>query len=174
MEPHATRRPGEVVFAALMLVLSLFLFWQAVKISGFSSKSSPGAFPMAATAVMVLASLFTVAKTLRLPSGETGLVAFRMQIMPNLFLLFGGLIVLYGAIMQSLGFVLASLVFLFGGIWLLYRRGPVIAFGYALLSIIIVYVIFRLVFKVVLPEGIIPERRILADVGQFISKVIGR
>ena len=64
-------------------------------------------------------------------------------------------------------------MFLFGGMLLLHRRGPALRFGYALLSIIIVYVIFRLVFKVVLPEGIIPERRILADLGEFFAKLIG-
>ena len=78
MEPHATRRPGEVVFAALMLAISVFLFWNAYKISGFSSKSSPGAFPLAATADDGRRrAAVALANTLRLPPATTGFAAFR-------------------------------------------------------------------------------------------------
>jgi putative tricarboxylic transport membrane protein len=174
MDTPATRRPGEVVFATLMLLISLLLFWQAHRISGFTSKSSPGAFPLAATGVMVIAAVVALANTLASPKGDNSFAALRAQIIPNVVLGFAALIVAYGLFLESVGFVLTSLAFLFGGILLLYRRGVGPAFGWALVSIIIVYVIFRLAFKVVLPEGVIPERRILANVGAAISKVLGR
>jgi putative tricarboxylic transport membrane protein len=174
MDAPIARRPGEVVFATLMLLISLLLFWQAYKISGFTSKSSPGAFPLAATGVMVLAAVVALANTLAMPKADSSLTALRAQIIPNVVVAFSALIIAYGLFIESVGFLITSLVFLFGGILLLYQRGVGPALGWALASIIVVYVIFRLVFKVVLPEGIIPERRIIADIGAAISKVLGK
>jgi putative tricarboxylic transport membrane protein len=173
MESQPTRRPGEIVFTILMLLLSIFLLWNAYTISGFSSKSSPGAFPIAATAVMVVAGVFAIVQTLRTPAGATGFVAFRTHIIPNIVLLFGGLILAYGLVLETVGFIITSFVFLFVGMTLLYKRGVVPALFYSILSLILVYVTFRLIFKVVLPEGLIPERRILADLGSFFASLLG-
>lgn len=174
MEPKRQRLPGEIVFSALMLIISLVLFWNAYRISGFAAKSSPGSFPLAATAVMVVASLVSLAKSFAAPTGDNGWRAFRHRVIPNIVIVFAGLILLYGIALESIGFVLTSLAFLFAGMLLLYRRGPGPALFWAVVSVIIVYVIFRLVFQVVLPEGIIPERRLLADIGTLIKGVLGR
>src|SRR5210317_1296469 len=48
-------RAGENLFAWLMMALSLFVLIQAYLISGFSSISSAGTFPMVAAAIMVVA-----------------------------------------------------------------------------------------------------------------------
>lgn len=170
MPSPVTRRPGEAVFAALMVVVSLLLFWNAYRIAGFSALSSPGAFPLAATSAMVLTSLVTLARTAAMPTGHTGPAALRALVFPTVVVAFAVLIVLYGALLESLGFVLTSLAFLFGGIWLLHQRGPWVALFWAVISIILVYVIFRVVFQVVLPEGILPERRFLAIIGDMLWK----
>lgn len=170
MQSPVSRRPGEAVFAALMVVVSLILFWNAYKISGFTALSSPGSFPLAATSAMVLASLVTLARTVAMPPEATGFAALRALVFPTVVVAFGALIILYGALLESLGFVLTSLAFLFGGIWLLHQRGPWVALFWAVVSIILVYVIFRLIFQVVLPEGILPERRILAVIGDMLWK----
>ena len=86
---HHPKRRGEDVFGLIVLAVSVVLLWQAYGISGFSALSSPGAFPMAAAASMVIA------------------------------------------------------------------------------SVIVVYVVSRLVFQVVLPEGIVPERDIIAGIGNL-------
>jgi hypothetical protein len=83
------------------------------------------------------------------------------------------MILAYGITLESVGFLISSFGFLFGGILLLYRKGPAKALGLSLLSIVLVYIIFRLIFRVILPEGIIPERRILADLGAFFSRLVG-
>ncbi|HRJ68281.1 MAG TPA: tripartite tricarboxylate transporter TctB family protein [Beijerinckiaceae bacterium] len=173
MDPQPTRRPGETVFTVMMLLLSIFLLWNAYKISGFSSKSSPGAFPLAATLVMVVAGLVAVFNTLRLPEGPKGFSAFRSQVAPNLVLAFAGLILFYGLALESVGFILTSLAFLFAGMLLLHRQGIGRSLMYSVLSLALVYVTFRLVFKVVLPEGIIPERRILAEIGAVLGPYLG-
>lgn len=174
MEPQATRRPGEVVFTILMLAVSIFLFWQAHKISGFSSKSSPGAFPLAATAIMVIASVVTVLNTLRAPAAPQGWLAFRTEIAPNIVVIFATLILLYSLMLESIGFIIVSFTFLFAGILLLHNQGAGKALFWSLISIVFVYVIFRLMFKVVLPEGVIPERRMLGDLGALLAKLWGQ
>lgn len=40
----AQRRPGELAFAAFLLIVSLILLWNAYGIAGFSKLSSPGPF----------------------------------------------------------------------------------------------------------------------------------
>jgi putative tricarboxylic transport membrane protein len=174
MDGDSKRKPGEVVFALLMLLISLVLFWQAYRISGFQSKSSPGSFPLAVTGVMVVSALVALTKTLKSPAGDSSLAALRTEIIPNVVLGFGALVLGYGLFLESLGFILSSFAFLFGGILLLYQRGIRPAFVWALVSIAGVYVTFRLIFKVILPEGIVPERRILAEIGSFLSKVLGQ
>lgn len=162
MPETRARRPGELAFVTLMLAVALFLFWQAYRISGFSALSAPGAFPLAATGSMVVAGAVALARTLALPNGETGFLAFRRQILPNVVGLLTGLILLYGAVLDRLGFVIASFGFLFCGVWLLHRKGPRNAAFHALVSVVVIYVIFRLIFSVLLPEGFLPERRWLA------------
>ena len=56
--PEGVRLPlGELVFVLVMLLLGLTASWQAWRISGLSSWSSPGALPMFAAFVMVVAGL---------------------------------------------------------------------------------------------------------------------
>ena len=54
---HRRKRRGEDLFGLIMVVISVGLFWQAYQIAGFSALSSPGAFPMAAAAMMVVGAL---------------------------------------------------------------------------------------------------------------------
>ncbi|WP_219703789.1 tripartite tricarboxylate transporter TctB family protein [Marinomonas lutimaris] len=157
-----TRKPGERIFCFLLVLGSVYLFWQAYKISGFSSLSSPGAFPLAASAAMVLASCITFLNTLKAPAAED--VRFVYHCFPPVVAFIMALILIYSVVLESLGFVLTSFVFLFISIQFLYRRSPLTTLAITLLSLIVVYIIFRLVFQVVLPEGIMPEREILSSI----------
>jgi putative tricarboxylic transport membrane protein len=174
MDTGNARKPGEVVFSVVMLLISLVLFWQAYRISGFTSKSSPGSFPLAVTGVMVLSALVVLGKTLMTPAGDSSFASLRSQIIPNVVLGFGALVLGYGLLLESLGFIISSFAFLFGGILLLHQRGFRPALLWSLISIVGVYVIFRLLFKVILPEGIVPERLILAEIGSFLARVLGQ
>ena len=71
--------------------------------------------------------------------------------------------IVYALLLSPLGFLPASFLFLFAGMRLLYPRGGWLRSGIiALGALIVIYVIFRLVFQVILPEGIVPEREILS------------
>jgi hypothetical protein len=169
MSAIRTRKPGETVFVVLLLALAILLFWQAYRISGFSALSSPGAFPLIATGAMVMAASVTLARTLALPAATLPPGSFRREVLPNVVGIFAGIVFLYGAALERVGFILSSLVFMFLGIWLLEGRGPKRAAALALLTVACIYVIFRLIFSVLLPEGVLPERRIIAIIGDILT-----
>ena len=164
MELHEKRleQPGEDIFGLILLVLSVGLFWQAYQIAGFSALSSPGAFPMAASAVMIVAAVVVVLGNRHHVRDESG-----TPILPKVVVVFVGLMIGYAVLLSPLGFLPSSFLFLLFGMRLLYRRGWLAAFGLSLASLIVVYFIFRLVFQVVLPEGIVPERDIMAAIANM-------
>ncbi|WP_133002004.1 MULTISPECIES: tripartite tricarboxylate transporter TctB family protein [Marinomonas] len=162
LSTQKVRKPGERIFCFLLIVFSVFLFWQAYQIAGFSSLSSSGAFPLAASATMVLASCVVFVNTLKLPAAE-GIQFFR-HCLPPVVSIIMAIILLYAVAIESLGFILSSLVFLCVCIQLLYRRSPLFTLSISILALIVVYIIFRLVFQVVLPEGVMPERDIIAAI----------
>ncbi len=63
MQTRRSRLPGEITFTVILLLISLFMLWTAYGISGLESLSSAGAFPMVATAVMVLTGLANIVHT---------------------------------------------------------------------------------------------------------------
>lgn len=168
-EQPTTRRPGEVVFTIILLVGSLVLLWQAYGISGFSALSSAGAFPMAMSAIMVISLSVILLKTLRMPAPAAVFERLRTEILPATVVVFCGLILVYSLVLNTLGFILSSFLFLLAATTFLQGGRFKRALGLSLLSIICVYVVFRLVFQVVLPEGLIPERAIIAWIQSFFT-----
>ena len=161
MRQPQPRRPGERVFDLVMLGLGLFLLGQAHGIAGFEAWSSPGALPLAAAAVMVLAAGWAVLRP-RPAAAETSLAAFRRQLLPPRLLLFAALIALFAASLERLGFLVAGTGFLVLAFLALDRRRPLTSIGLALAAVLVLWALFRLVFEVLLPEGILPERAVLA------------
>lgn len=157
---HRRKRRGEDLFGLIMVVVSVGIFWQAYAIAGFSALSSPGAFPMAAAGVMVAGALVVAYGNLRNPAPRDD-----APILPVNVAIFTVMVIAYALLLSPLGFLPASLLFLFGGMRLLYRRGGWLRSGIiALCALIAIYVIFRLVFQVILPEGIVPERNIISGI----------
>ena len=149
-------RAGENIFGWLMLALSLFILVQAYLISGFSSISSAGTFPMGAAAVMVIAMASSLLKnrTLKKPDAhglkdETRLAV--KQVLPVIFLVYTILVIGYIVLIQPLHFLPSSFVFLL--VSMIYLKG-----SSALKSLIIstitlgcIYIMFQYFFRVVLP-----------------------
>ncbi len=165
MNATTTRKPGEAIFALVLSILSLAAVWQAYGISGFDALSSPGAFPMAVALVMVISSMIIAIKTIRSPV-ETGETFFR-DILPPVAAMMVLFILLYTFALKPVGFLPTSLVFLFASILMLSKRGVVFSATVALFCLALIYVVFRLVFSVLMPEGLIPEREILAFFGNL-------
>jgi hypothetical protein len=164
-----TRRPGELIFNCILLAFSLFMLWQAYQISGFSSVSSAGAFPMAMASIMAVTSAISIIANVKRRAGPEPFKSFKTQILPKAVVVFALLILAYSLLLEPLGFILASFAFLLVASSFLQGGNIKRALLLSTLSIIGVYIVFRLIFQVVLPEGIIPERAIMAAIGDFFS-----
>ncbi|MGH1458015.1 MAG: tripartite tricarboxylate transporter TctB family protein [Paracoccaceae bacterium] len=158
--PEAHRRPGEAVFAVLVALASLGLLYSAYGISGFEALSAPGSVPMATTAVMSIATIAVLIQTLRRPARDAGSF-FRVILPPNVIIAVV-LLVLYALALNPLGFLPTSAVFLILSIKILGRRTWGFSALVGLLSLIAIYLIFRIVFTVLMPAGIVPEGEMLA------------
>ncbi len=149
------RRPGELAFALFLTVASLFLLYSAYGISGFDALSAPGAIPMATTLVMVIAAAVVVLRTARLPIVATETIS--KDILPGTVILFVGFLIVFGLLLQPLGFVLTAALFLIITIKVLAKRGWGYTLTVAMGSLVVIWIVFRVVFTVLLPAGILPE-----------------
>ncbi len=171
---NTNRQPGESIFALLLLVFSVTAFWQSYAISGFQSLSSAGIFPMLASATMVGASLFILLGGLSKPATTTVEVdsthgsesstttaelssarTFFTTILPVRTIVVIALITAYVIAMPLLGFIIASGLFLFSSFTYLWRKSLLLSLILTLVTLASVYVVFRKLFQVVLPEGIL-------------------
>mgnify|MGYP000687029830 CR=1 FL=1 len=151
-------RPGERIFGYAMFLFSLFLFYHAYQISGFSSISSAGAWPLAAAGLMALCSAAIIVQNHRMESACTGareeIHQFGKDILPPHPLLgYLAIIVAYMLVLEPLGFNISSFLFLFGSFWYLHRRGIFLTLALSFGTVIATYVVFRVLFKVILPEA---------------------
>ncbi|MFV0492411.1 MAG: tripartite tricarboxylate transporter TctB family protein [Pseudorhodobacter sp.] len=159
------RRPGELTFHALVVLVSLWLLWTAYGISGFDALSGAGALPMAATAVMLITAVITFVQALQ-RSGKTNERLIR-DILPLAVMAIIGLIAAYAVALQPIGFLPTSFVFLVIAIKMLSRRSLGWAALMSFISVAVIYLIFRLVFSVLMPAGVVPEAEILAALRGF-------
>lgn len=147
-------RPGERLFALLLVLFAGFVFSEAYEISGLEGLTTGGVMPMLAAGVMVLSSLCILADAVRKPreraAGPFAAVAY---LFPLPVVVFAALVAAYAALIPSAGFLVASGGFLFAAIWGLWRKGPIWALVLASGAIGAIYVLFRIVFQVVLPIG---------------------
>ncbi len=150
-----SRRPGELVFTILMTLGSAALLWNAYGIAGFEALSSPGAIPMATAGVMLISSLIILVKTAKLKLVETETLT--KDILPWLVLTMFVLLVAFGVALKPLGFIPTAAIFLILSMKLMARRSWPVTIVIALGSLVVIWLIFRIVFTVLLPAGIVPE-----------------
>lgn len=167
MQSRQPRRPGELVFNLAMTGGSLFLLWSAYGISGFESLSAPGAVPMVTSATMLVCAGLTLRETLR-KSAVTG-EKLERDILPLsvivTILLIGG----YALLLQPLGFLPTSFLFLTVLIRYLSGRTLVNSALISLGTVAVIYLVFRLIFTVLMPEGIVPEGEMIAWVKRLFA-----
>lgn len=156
MKTPSDLRPGERVFALLLLAISLIAFREAYMISGFSGLTTGGVLPMLAASVMIMNGFVILRDAFKRRTPESpvsfGVAAF---LLPARLVMFTAFLALYAAAIPSVGFMAASGGFLFISIAVLWRRGLLWSAAITLIAILSIYVIFRLLFQVVLPTGFI-------------------
>lgn len=165
MQSNTSRRPGEVIFNLFVIAASLFLLYSAYGISGFDAMSSAGAIPMIATALMLGCGLMVLRDTLRKPAITEETVP--KDILPLPVVITIAAITGYAILLEPLGFVPTSFVFLLGLIKLFSARSWGFSIAASAGSVAVIYVIFRLIFTVLMPQGVVPESEILAAIGHL-------
>ena len=152
MQQTRRRQPGESVFGYLILVISLLILHQSYAISGFSSVSSAGVFPMIASFAMAVSAAAIILKNRTLAAPDPAL-GFLRRVAPPAVVVFTLLIGAYMLTLEPLGFLLSSFLFLFLSMLYLERRNPLLLAVISAVSLGIIYLIFRTAFSVVLPQG---------------------
>ena len=114
---------------------------------------------MATAAIMLLTSTIILLKTIRLPriAGET----IAKDILPGTVILFVGFLIAYGLLLKPLGFLPTSGLFLILAIKVLSQRTWRFSLVVSLGSLILIWLVFRIVFTVLIPAGIVPEAEII-------------
>lgn len=149
-------RAGENAFVLSLMSFSLFILVIAYRISGFSAVSSPGAFPMAAGLVMVIALGFVLFDNRKLENvGITGVLdelrLARKNVLPKDFIIYTGIIICYMLLIQPLHFLPSSFLFLVVSMVVLKGSSPLKAFIISLVSMACVFLVFQYFFRVVMP-----------------------
>ncbi|MEP5758635.1 MAG: tripartite tricarboxylate transporter TctB family protein [Litoreibacter sp.] len=161
------RKPGELAFAVFLVGASLLLLWSAYGISGFESLSAPGAIPMATTATMVVTSIIILKRAIATKAELDG--SFFGTVFPVRIALIVGMLLAYAVALRPLGFLPTSALFLVLSIKYLSNRSWVFSMSIGLVSLICIYLVFRIVFTVLMPAGIVPEGQMLAWVCNLLS-----
>jgi putative tricarboxylic transport membrane protein len=150
------RLPGELTFNALLLLVSVFLLFQAYGISGFESITSAGMFPMLSALVMVITAALTLRQTRKAVNdrcvGETLRQQFVRQISPVVFV-FTLAVFVFMFLLSRLGFVLSAYLFLVMAMRLLGSTRWLFNALLSAMALSVVYLIFHTIFSVVLPKG---------------------
>ncbi|MFK7856559.1 MAG: tripartite tricarboxylate transporter TctB family protein [Granulosicoccus sp.] len=176
---------GETIFVVVLIAFSATALWLAHGIAGFSKWSSPGVFPMLASATMLVCGLFILKDCLRNKKKAASLVQQDLTVqthaakadlavksnvpssttdstcengvLPKRVAILSILMVIYVAAMPTLGFLIDSGLFLFVSISYLWNRSAWMALLVSLLSLMIIHIVFRLAFQVILPQGTLIE-----------------
>jgi putative tricarboxylic transport membrane protein len=156
MKENRKLRDGENFFAWLMMAFSLFVLVQAYLISGFSSISSAGTFPMGAAAIMVVAMALILFNNRKLEKPDADglkdeLRRAAKQVLPKVFLVYTGVIIGYMILIQPLHFLPSSFAFLL--VSMIYLKGSTVikSLIISILTLACIYIVFQYFFRVVLP-----------------------
>lgn len=155
MKPQKHVPVGERTFCVLLLIFSVAVLYQAYMISGFSSISSAGAFPLGISAVLLVSALRILYELRGKARFQDGWAAsfkqFNHAHFPRHIVVFTVLAVIYLIAIQWASFYISTFAFLMFSIVYL-RRGKVLsALLASTLSVVSIYLLFTLAFSVYLP-----------------------
>ncbi|HET6467308.1 MAG TPA: tripartite tricarboxylate transporter TctB family protein [Geminicoccaceae bacterium] len=157
------RRPGEAVFAIVLLLISLVVLHQSYGLAGLTSLTGANVFPMLAGATMLAAMIAVlwglrplhraVAEAVPEPGAEAAswTTRFVREVLPLTVVVLVALMVAYMLALEPLGFLPSSLAFLFLSIWYLHRGNILFVATVSIGALAAIYVVFRYVFSVLLP-----------------------
>jgi len=138
------------------MALGLFVLVQAFLISGFSSISSAGTFPMLASAVMVVAAASMLLNNRKLKKPDTDsfkneLRQAAKQALPKVFLVYMIIVIGYIILIKPLHFLPSSFVFLLLSMIFLKGSSALKSLLISTVTLGCIYIMFQYFFRVVLP-----------------------
>lgn len=149
--PEKVRKPGEIAFALIWIIIGALGYYFALDMTS-DSYSAPSVFPKLSSTVILLCGAVILAKALKKEKAEAGGAGVFQFLLPRDVLVMISLVLLYCVALPNLHFVPSSFVFLAAGMIYLYRGRkialPVIV---SACTLAVLVAIFRYVFLVILP-----------------------
>lgn len=149
--PEKVRKPGEIFFATLWIILGALGYYFAISMTS-DSYSAPSVFPKLTSALIIVCGLVILTKALKRERPEPDSPGVFQYLLPRDVLVMITLVILYCFSLPRLHFFPSSLAFLSAGMIYLYRGKKIIqsvVISVATLAVLIA--IFRYVFMVILP-----------------------
>jgi putative tricarboxylic transport membrane protein len=153
MEEKIGQRPGERILLWFLLVFSIFVLIQALRIPRLENLSSSGAFPIFIGLVLIGSSLRILWKnrerytTLRL---NEELRQATTLIFPRTVTVYTGILILYILLLYPLHFWISSALFLMASFVILKAANIWKSLMIVAGTLIAVYLVFQYIFKVIL------------------------
>ncbi len=156
MKKSRKLRDGETIFIWLLMAFSVFVLIMAHRISGFSSISSPGTFPMASATVMVVTTVVLLIGNRKAQKPDAAnfkeeLGRAARNVFSPVFLIYTAIVLVYMIALQPFHFLPSSLAFLLVSIIFLRGSRPLKALFIGIGTLGGIYFIFHYLFRVVLP-----------------------
>ncbi len=138
------------------MAFSLFVLVMAFRISGFTSISSPGAFPMGAGLVMVVSAGLILLENRKLEKPDVKDFTDELRVVANTvfpreFLIYTCIIVGYMIMIKPLHFLPSSFIFMVVSMVILRGSGFVKSLLISAGTMACIYVVFQFFFRVVMP-----------------------
>jgi len=146
-------RPGELFFVTLIAGFSVVALWQAYEISRFTGLSTPGVFPMLAAGTMLVSALFILNDSLSRRNIKNSPDHVTVHVLTWRLIIVIALVASYVLTMPYIGFMLSSAAFLLVSFLYLWRKSIGISILLTTATLLVIYLIFRILFQVVLPRG---------------------
>lgn len=148
---------GERGLSYILIALGLFATYEATKISGAElTSSSPGAFPLFISSTLLIFGIWIWGEKrnfspIRYSSYGEKVKALGELIFTKSVVVIVFFIALYSLFLDFLGFSLATLIFLWASISYLTKGKWIRNLMIAALNLGLILLIFKLIFKVILP-----------------------
>lgn len=150
-------KPGERGFGIILIIISILAIFQSVGISGAEiTPTSPGAFPLFISTISLMFAIWIWAEKRSLSSQkhlsiwEKSKSIVKMLISKDIAVMIIFLFI-YSLVLEYFGFEISTFLFLWVSMVFLARGKVFKSFGVSLFIISIILVIFKTIFKVILP-----------------------
>lgn len=149
--PETIRKPGEIGFSCLWILLGILGWYFALEITS-ETYSSPSVFPKIASTIIIVCGLISLLKAIkRAPPAPGGDNVFQ-YLLPKDVLVILSLLLVYCIVLPHLHFIASSYLFMVIGMIYLHRGKSIVrSLIYSAIALLLLVLVFRYLFLVILP-----------------------